>query len=141
MNPRVKAILSARIKETLATVIVRDLCDPRLGLVTVTGVELSPELDHAKVLVGVLGDDGVRSRTMAALGDARGYLQNALARVLETRRVPRLVFVYDESLATADRVAKLIRQARSEDDDAARQRGDESGAPETAPDPAPPPAE
>jgi ribosome-binding factor A len=124
MNERTKARLESRIKETVASVIIRDLRDPRLGFVTVTGVDLSVELDIARVKVSILGDEKATARSLQALNGARGFLQEAVGRVLETRRTPRLEFVLDESVAHADHVAGLIRRAREEDEAAARERGE-----------------
>jgi ribosome-binding factor A len=125
MNPRTQAKLETRIKETAAQVILRDLADPRLGFVTVTGVRLSPELDIARISVSILGEEGVRSRSLHALDDARGFIQEALGRVLTTRRTPRVVFVEDDSIRNAARISEVIQTARAEDEAAARQRGEE----------------
>ena len=124
MNPRTVAKLEARIKETTAQVILRDLADPRLGFITVTSVKLSPELDLARISVSVLGTDGERSRTMAALQQARGVVQQALGRILRTRRTPQVLFEEDESIRNAAYISDLIARARSEDDAAARARGE-----------------
>ena len=109
--------------------IVRELVDPRLGFVTVTNVDLSTEMDIAKVYVSVMGKESDISKSMAALQGASGFFQERVAKLLNTRRTPRLDFRQDDSIATAHRMDQLIRKARAEDDEAAAGR-----EPEEAPD-------
>jgi ribosome-binding factor A len=97
------------LKETLSTVIAAEgLKDPRVGFVTVTGVNVSPDLRHAKVFVSVLGPQAQREATMAALSDSRGYLQSRLAASLRLKRTPQLQFIYDDTLDNAMHIAALM---------------------------------
>ena len=82
--------------------------DPRVGFVTVTAVETSPDLRHATVYVSVLGDPGVRRRTLDGLRSAHGFLQGRVAGELRLKHTPTLDFVYDESLERGQRVSELI---------------------------------
>ena len=75
MNDRRLARLQEQIKASVATIVLRDLADPKLGLVTITRVELDREFTQCKVFWSVLGDDKVRARSAAALQRARGYVQ------------------------------------------------------------------
>jgi len=99
------------IKETLSTIISAEgLKDPRVGFVTVTGVEATPDLRHAKVFVSVLGNAAAREATMKALGKSRGYLQSRLGSSLRMKRTPQLQFCYDGTLDNALHIQKLLRQ-------------------------------
>ena len=100
VNEAVREVLSARIGEGLN--------DPRIGFVTLTSVETSPDLRHARVYVSVLGDDAARSDTLVGLESAHGVLQQAIARELRMKRTPTLQFVYDESIDRGMRINELL---------------------------------
>jgi len=103
--------INESIKETLSTVITAEgLKDPRVGFVTVTGVETSPDLRHAKVFVSVLGKEADRERTVAALEASRGFLQSRLNAALHMKRTPQLRFVYDATLDNALHIDRLIKR-------------------------------
>jgi ribosome-binding factor A len=103
--------INESIRETLSTVIAAEgLKDPRVGFVTVTGVETTPDLRHAKVFVSVLGREAQREATMAALEKAHGYLQARLNEQLRMKRTPQLQFVYDATLDNAMHIDKLLKQ-------------------------------
>lgn len=106
--------LEAAILQTVAPLVAHGLLDPRLNLVTVTRVKLSRDLSVARVNWSVLGGDADRSRAEHALAHARGRLQGAVARSLQTRVTPRLEFHYDASLAKAQRVNELLDQVARE---------------------------
>lgn len=99
------------IKESLSLIITKEgLKDPRVGFVTVTGVETTPDVRAAKVFVSVLGDEQAREATLAALERSSGYLQSRLGDMLRMKRTPKLQFVYDETLDQALHIAQLIKQ-------------------------------
>jgi ribosome-binding factor A len=104
VNEAVREVLSARIAEGLS--------DPRIGFVTVTSVETSPDLRHARVFVSVLGDASQRAETLAGLDSAHGLLQQSIARELRMKHTPTLQFVFDESIDRGMRISELL------DDDA-----------------------
>jgi ribosome-binding factor A len=88
--------------------------DPRVGFVTVTAVETSPDLRHAKVYVSVLGDEGVRRRTLAGLQSAHGFLQRRVAQELHLKHTPTLDFSYDDSVDRSLRIGVLIEEHEKE---------------------------
>jgi ribosome-binding factor A len=90
------------------------LKDPRIGMVTVTGVVVSPDLGEARVYVSVLGSDKKRAATLAGLESARGVLQAQINRELSLRRTPMLTFAYDESVERGVRMTKLIDELAAE---------------------------
>src|SRR5438270_10684414 len=100
-----------RVNESLKAVLsdgIGDLKDPRIGFVTITGVETSPDLRHARVFVSVLGTEGKREASLAGLTAAHGVLQARIARELRMKRTPQLAFEYDPSVERGVRMSKLI---------------------------------
>jgi ribosome-binding factor A len=100
VNEALREVLSVRIAEGLK--------DPRIGFVTVTAVETSPDLRYARVFVSVLGDDQEREDTLTGLQSAHGVLQNEIARVTHMKRTPELRFVYDETIDHGMRITELL---------------------------------
>jgi len=100
-----------RVNEAVREVVsegLNELKDPRIGFVTVTGVETSPDLRHARVYVSVLGSDRRRAKTLVALAAARGVLQGRLADELRMKRTPQLAFEYDPTVERGVRMTQLI---------------------------------
>jgi ribosome-binding factor A len=87
---------------------VGELKDPRIGFVTVTGVEASADLRHATVYVSVLGSEEKRRATLMGLESSHGVLQSRIARELRLKRTPQLTFEYDPTVERGVRVSKLI---------------------------------
>jgi ribosome-binding factor A len=112
-----------RVNESVRAVVAEaivGLKDPRIGLVTVTGVSVSPDLHDARVYVSVFGGVKKRAKTMRALESARGVVQGALARELSMKRTPQLTFEYDQTVEEGVRLTKLIDELAPEtpsDDD------------------------
>lgn len=105
--------LAEEIREEVALLIAGELKDPRIGFVTVTRVEVTPDLRTARVYVGVLGTEKQRTTSLAGLKQGAGFLRRALGRTLRLRHTPELVFQYDEGLEASDRVAKLLAEIGS----------------------------
>ena len=95
------------MREVLSGAITSELKDPRVGFVTVTAVETSPDLRHARVFVSVLGEEPVRRRSMDGLQSAHGYLQKRVAGELRLKHTPTLQFLYDDSVDRGLRIAEL----------------------------------
>ena len=109
-----------RVNESVRHVLaeaVPDLKDPRIGLVTVTGVDTAPDLRHATVYVSVLGSGRKRTATLAGLEAAHGLLQSRLARELRMKRTPQLTFEYDPSVERGVRMGQLIDELAPDDTD------------------------
>jgi ribosome-binding factor A len=105
------------VREVLSDAIAKDLQDPRVGFVTVTGVKTSPDLRHARVYVSVLGDEAAREESLAGLRSAHGFLQAAIASQLQLKHTPSLTFHYDESVDRGMRISKLIDEHRMTEED------------------------
>jgi len=114
-NPRTIAKLEARIHERAAHALEFEVRDPRNVLVTITRVELSNDLSHAKIFYSVLGSKAERSKAEHMLASAGGFIQRQVARVLETRKVPHLHWIYDESIEQAQELDSAIRKALERD--------------------------
>lgn len=98
------------IREVLGSAIASELEDPRIGFVTVTAVDTSPDLRSARVYVSVLGDEGERAATLAALRSSHGVLQAAIAREMRIKRTPALTFRYDEGPERGVRLSRLLEE-------------------------------
>ena len=107
MSDRMRRVDEA-VREVLSDAITKQVKDPRVGFVTVTGVETAPDLRRARVFVSVLGETAVRRRSMAGLQSAHGVLQRVVARELRLKHTPTLEFVYDDTTDRAERVSQLI---------------------------------
>jgi ribosome-binding factor A len=94
--------------------ILRRSKDPRIGFVSVTGVEVSADLRHAKVFVSVYGSDEERDATMKGLERATGFVRTELAKAIRLRFVPEIVFRYDPSIVRGARVNALLQSLKSE---------------------------
>ncbi|HEV7133399.1 MAG TPA: 30S ribosome-binding factor RbfA [Gaiellaceae bacterium] len=107
-----------RVNESVRQVLAEalpELKDPRIGLVTVTGVVTSPDLRVATVYVSVLGNARKKRATLAGLEAAHGLLQGRLARELRMKRTPQLTFEYDLSVERGVRMSQLIDELAAED--------------------------
>jgi ribosome-binding factor A len=106
VNESVRQVLSEALPE---------LKDPRIGFVTVTGVETSPDLRHARVYVSVFGSERKRAATLEGLAAAHGVLQSRLAHELRMKRTPQLTFAYDRTVEEGVRMTKLIDELAGDD--------------------------
>ena len=108
-----KARIGELLQHELAELILREVKDPRVQRVTVTNVDVSPDLSHAKILISVLGAAEPQPEVVQALNHAAGFLRHALGKRLKLRSVPELRFSYDESLDRAARLEALIERANA----------------------------
>ncbi len=109
-----------RINEVLREVIgaaIGELSDPRIGFVTVTSVETSPDLRAAKVHVSVLGSDEEREATLAGLRSSHGVLQSAIATETRMKRTPTLSFHYDPTIEQGMRISQLLDEDGEDGED------------------------
>lgn len=106
-----------QIQRELAQMIPREVKDPRLGFVTITAVEVSRDVGHAKVFVTVMGENDVEKiqQNVRVLNDAAGYLRMLLGKAMKLRSVPQLHFHYDESVQRGAHLSALIERAVAED--------------------------
>jgi len=99
------------MRAVLSDAISKDLKDPRVGFVTVTGVKTSPDLRYARVYVSVLGDESARAASIEGLRSAQGFLQHRVAAELTLKHTPALTFLYDDSVDHGMRISSLLDAA------------------------------
>lgn len=101
------------LQHELAELILREVKDPRVPRVTVTAVDVSPDLANARVLISVLGAEQPQPEVVQALNHAAGFLRHELGRRLKLRSIPELRFSYDETLDRAAHLEALIARANA----------------------------
>jgi ribosome-binding factor A len=102
------------IRQQLAELLLREAQDPRFGQASITAVDVSPDLKHARVYFSVLGDDADAKELLGVFEKASGYLRKELASRVRLRYMPELVFRFDSSLSDGDRIERLLRQISEE---------------------------
>jgi ribosome-binding factor A len=103
-----------QIRAEVTSMIARDLHDPGVGFVTVTRVEVSADLQHARVFYTALGDEAARKSSGRALDRASGFMRRQIGRRLRLRRAPEIHFEFDGSIGHQDRVAQLLKEIADE---------------------------
>jgi ribosome-binding factor A len=109
--------VAGTIRQVITDALAREVRDPRVGFVTVTGVLVTNDLSHARVMVSVPGDDGEKAKAMEGLQSAAGFLRSRAARSLTTRTVPELHFELDKGFEHAARIQELLQLIRREGQD------------------------
>jgi ribosome-binding factor A len=104
------------IQALVADLLVREVKDPRIGLVTITGVHVSPDLRHARIFFSCLGDEEQRRRSLRGLRSAAGFVRGQVARQLNLRVAPEIAFEFDPSLEQAERLSRLLKDTLPTDD-------------------------
>ena len=108
------ARINEQLREEISLLIRDEVRDPRVGLVTITAVESSPELDHARVYINTMGDEAEKVAAVAGLQSAAPFIRGQLGKRLHIRRVPELHFEVDRKLENALRIESLLREALPE---------------------------
>jgi len=112
------------IKELLSEIVLGQLKDPRVGLVTITAVRVSNDMTTAKVYWSVMGEEAERKETQKGLVSARNFMRKTIAQELKIRTAPELRFVYDDSLERSIAIESALREAKERDEEE-RGGGDE----------------
>lgn len=107
--------VSHNMRELMAELILREVKDPRVAMVTVSHIDLSPDLRQARVLISCLGDADQQAAAIAGLASAAGFIRGQLSRRLHLRYAPELRFVIDDSFAYAARVSALLHEAGTDE--------------------------
>ncbi|WP_164103060.1 30S ribosome-binding factor RbfA [Candidatus Laterigemmans baculatus] len=122
------------IREVVASAILTEIRDPRIRDVTVVGVEVSPDMREAKVMVSVMGDETQQQLSVRGLQNSAGFLQSKIANRIETRYTPRLTFVLDKGLKNAAAVGEILARIRREKEAERSSASDEESSDEEASD-------
>ncbi len=109
--------VAGTLRQVIADALTREVRDPRVGFVTVTGVLVTNDLSHARVMVSVPGDEAEKTRALQGLQSAAGFLRSRAARALTTRSVPELHFELDKGVQHAARIEQLLESIRREERD------------------------
>ncbi len=104
-----------QIRSELALMLAREVHDPGLGFVTITRVQVTPDLQHARIYYTALGDEKARANSGKALGRATPFLRRQIGSRLRLKRVAELEFIYDESIAGQDRIEQLLNEIRTQE--------------------------
>jgi ribosome-binding factor A len=107
-NHRIERV-NELIKEVLSELMLTEIKDPRVGLVTIVGVRVTNDLSSAKVLFSVMGDEAVRAQTLKVLKAATPFLRRVLVRHMDVKVSPELRWIYDDSLDRAFRIEQMLR--------------------------------
>src|SRR6516225_4116294 len=109
--------IEEQLRIELSEIIEREIHDPRIGLATVTHVKVSPDLQHARVFVTVLGDAAQRKKSLEGLRSAASYARHSLSKRLHhLRRIPEIIFEYDEGLEKGMRIDELLEQIKHDEE-------------------------
>lgn len=123
MSSNRKEKLQQEIKKVVSDILQKEVKDPSIGFVTVTSVDVSGDLRHAKIFVSILGEKGNQEDTLHALEKATGFIRTELGKRIRLRHVPEIVFKFDDSIEHGDHINKLLKQLHEEQNE--DQSGDE----------------
>ena len=105
--------VAEEIRKDVATMLFGEIHDPRIGFVTITKVQVSKDLRHAKVYFSIIGSDEEKEKTMEGLQSSSGYMRREIGKRLKLRYFPELTFKFDDSLEYASRIEKIIKEIKS----------------------------
>ncbi|GHH96565.1 30S ribosome-binding factor RbfA [Neobacillus kokaensis] len=104
-----------QMKKELTDIIGRKIKDPRIGFVTVTDVQVTGDLQQAKVFISVLGDDEQKENTLKGLAKAKGFIRSEIGHRIRLRKTPEIIFEFDESIDYGNRIETLLHQLHTDD--------------------------
>lgn len=105
-----------RIKVEMANLLLKEVRDPRIGTLTITGVKVSDDLRTARIFFVEMGKESCSQEVLTGLGKAKGFLRRELGRRLQLRHVPELIFTYDPSFAYGSRIDSLLMEIHREEE-------------------------
>ncbi|RDW17797.1 30S ribosome-binding factor RbfA [Oceanobacillus chungangensis] len=101
--------IAEQMKKELGEIITRKIKDPRVGFVTVTDVEVTGDLQQAKIFISVLGDEKQKQETLTGLAKAKGFIRTEIGRRIRLRKTPELIFEFDEAFEYGNRIDTILR--------------------------------
>lgn len=116
MSGRRAVRVAESVRAVIAELLLREIKDPRVGMVTLTAVHLTDDLRHCKVYFSCVGDDDARARALAGLRSAAGFVRRQLTQRLALRYAPDVTFAFDPSLETSERLNALLRGERESEE-------------------------
>jgi len=124
MQSRRLTRLNELIQQTVSQLVLK-LKDPNIGFLTITGAKVAPDISHAHIYYSVLGSEEDKENTAAALERAKSHVRRQLAHLENLKKVPEIIFVYDQAPERADRVFRLLNTLEQERKDSGRDNGSE----------------
>lgn len=106
--------VSEQMKKEIAQILQDELKDPRIGFVTITSVEVTNDLRHAKVFVSVFGDEEDKKQTLEALSKASSFIRKEIGKRIKLRYTPEIIFRSDESIEHGAKIAEILNKINSE---------------------------
>ncbi|MBU8906969.1 30S ribosome-binding factor RbfA [Desertibacillus haloalkaliphilus] len=106
-----------QMKKELSDIIMREIKDPRVDFVTVTGVDVTGDLQQAKVFITVLGDDQKKEDTLKGLSKASGFIRSEIGKRIRLRKTPEISFEFDESIEYGNKIERLLNDINKETND------------------------
>jgi len=103
------------IQAELSDILLKETKDPRIGFITITSVETTDDLSHAKVFVSIMGEEKEKDLAIQGLRSASGYIRLRLKKRVKLHRIPQIEFVYDSSIEYGDRINKILQKLREEE--------------------------
>jgi ribosome-binding factor A len=104
--------VAEQIKKEITQMLREEIKDPRIGFVTVTGAEVTPDIRYAKVFVSIYGDDDIKVQSMQALEKAKGFVRSELGKRIRLRYTPEITFKFDSSIEYGARIMKLLEEVK-----------------------------
>lgn len=121
MRPERPQRVGEEIKKLVSHQIQRELKDPRIGFATVTDVEVSGDLQHAKIFISVYGSEQEKTETMEGLRHARGHIRSIIGAEMRLRHTPEIVFKFDDSIARGARIMELLEGIKDDEENGGKQ--------------------
>ncbi|SER07556.1 ribosome-binding factor A [Gracilibacillus ureilyticus] len=116
MNELRASRVAEQMKKELGDIISRKIKDPRVGFVTITDVEVTGDLQQAKVFISVLGDEKKRQDTLIGLAKAKGFIRSEIGKRIRLRKTPELSFDFDDAMERGNRIEDLLRQINDDNE-------------------------
>lgn len=114
-----------QMKKELGDIIGKKIKDPRIGFVTVTGVEVTGDLQQAKVFISVLGGEEQRENTLKGLAKAKGFIRSEIGQRIRLRKTPEIIFEFDKSIDYGNRIDTLLHEIHKEENQNQNQMDEE----------------
>lgn len=116
------AKLAGALKKRISQIIQRELRDPRIGFITITDVNVTPDLRYVRAYFSVLGDEKAKKSAVIGLTRAAGYIRQLVAKDIKLRFAPEIVFKFDETFEQQQRIGELLERIKREDDQRDKKR-------------------
>ncbi|GAB2563180.1 30S ribosome-binding factor RbfA [Gracilibacillus alcaliphilus] len=108
--------VAEQMKKELGDIISRKIKDPRVGFVTITDVEVTGDLQQAKVFISVLGDENKKQETLIGLAKAKGFIRSEIGKRIRLRKTPELMFDFDDTIERGNRIEHILRDLNQSND-------------------------